>query len=177
MKGHHGRKKVPKVEFFPRHNFFLLLITFCPFMNMLNKFFFTCYDHDNFSLVYPPLKFVHISPHCITDFDQNIPSDPCDYHGQVDEPYEIKVDISHPLLDPTPSKIQQRYKPLKLPHILHNFPPNHYKYLPVFDAEPNTITAEKHIQDFEYFIDLFEIDHDYVCMKAFFQSLKGDTKY
>jgi hypothetical protein len=46
----------------------------------------------------------------------------------------------------------------------------------VFDGEPNAITTEKHIQDFEHFIDLFEIDHDDVCMRAFSQSLKGDTK-
>jgi hypothetical protein len=46
----------------------------------------------------------------------------------------------------------------------------------VFDGEPYAITTEKHIQDFEHFIDLFEIDHDDVCMRTFSQSLKGDTK-
>jgi hypothetical protein len=46
----------------------------------------------------------------------------------------------------------------------------------MFDGEPDTISAEKHIQGFEHFIDLFEIDHDDVCMRAFSQSLKGDTK-
>jgi hypothetical protein len=51
-------------------------------------------DHENPALVYPSLKVVHISPHCITDFDQNLPSEPCDDHSQVDEPHEIKVDIS-----------------------------------------------------------------------------------
>jgi hypothetical protein len=53
---------------------------------------------------------------------------------QVDEPHETKVDVSPLVLDPTPSKIQHRYSPLKLPHILHDFPPKHYKYLPVFDG-------------------------------------------
>ena len=62
-------------------------------------------DHENLALVYPPLKFVHISPHCIIDFYQNIPYEPCDDHSQVDEPHEIKVDISPLVLDPTPSKI------------------------------------------------------------------------
>jgi hypothetical protein len=102
-------------------------------------------DHENLALIYPPVKVVHISPHCITNFDQNITNEPCVDHSQVDEPHEIKVDISPLVLDPTPSKIQQRYKPLKLPHIPHNFPLNHYKYLHVFDGEPNTITAEKRI--------------------------------
>jgi hypothetical protein len=111
---------------------------------MLNKFFFILHsndDHENPPLVYPFLEVVHISPHCITDFDQNIPSEPCDDHSQVDEPHEIKADISPHVLDPTPSKIQQRYKPLKLPHILHNFPPKHYKYLPVFDGKTDTLTS------------------------------------
>jgi hypothetical protein len=133
-------------------------------------------DHDNLEIVYPPLKFIHISSHFIIDFDQNFPSEPCDNHDQVDEPHETKADISPPILDPTPSKIQHRYKPLKLPHILHDLPPKHYKYLLVFDGEPDAITAEKHIQEFHHFIDLFEIDHDDVCMMVFSQSLKGDTK-
>jgi hypothetical protein len=132
-------------------------------------------DHENIALVYP-LKVVHIFPHCITDFDQNLPSEPCVDRSQVDEPHEIKVDISPPVLDPTPPKIQHGYGPLKLPHILHDFPPKHFKYLPVFDGETNDITTEKHIQDFEHFIDFLEIDHDDVCMRAFSQSLKGDTK-
>jgi hypothetical protein len=134
-------------------------------------------DHENIAIVYPPPKVVHISPHFIIDFDQNLPSEPCDDHIQVDEPHETKADVSPLVVDPTPSKIQHRYGPLKLPHILHDFPPKHYKYLPLFDVEPIDITAEKHIQDFEHFIDLFEIDHDDVCMRTFCQSLKGDTKY
>jgi hypothetical protein len=87
-----------------------------------------------------------------------------------------KTDVSHLILDPTPSTIQHRYNPLKLPHTLHDFPSKHYKYLPVFDGEPDVITAKKHTQYFEHFIDLFDIDHDVVCMRAFSQSLKGDTK-
>jgi hypothetical protein len=46
----------------------------------------------------------------------------------------------------------------------------------VFEGELDAITTEKYIQEFGHFIDLFKIDHDDVCMKAFSQSLKGDTK-
>ena len=119
---------------------------------------------------------IQISPRFIIDFDQNLPSEPCDNHDQVDELHETKDDISPLVLVPIPSKTQDRYKPLKLPHILHDFPPNHYKYLHVFHGEPDAITTEKHIQEFEHFIDLFENDHDDVCIRAFSQSLKGDTK-
>jgi hypothetical protein len=48
--------------------------------------------------------------------------------------------------------------------------------MPKFGGEPNNLSTEKHIQDFEHFIDLFEIDHDDVFMRAFSQSLKLDTK-
>jgi hypothetical protein len=61
-------------------------------------------DHDNLEIVYPPLKFIQISPQFITDFDKNLPSELCDNHDQVDEPHETKDDISPPILDPTPSK-------------------------------------------------------------------------
>jgi hypothetical protein len=133
-------------------------------------------DHDNPEIVYPPLKIIQISPQFITDFDKNLPSGPCDNYNQVDEPHETKANISPPILDPTFSKTQYRYRPLKLPHILHDFPPKHYEYLPVFDGEQGAITAEKHIQGFDHFIDLFETNHDDVCMRDFSQSLKGDTK-
>ena len=46
----------------------------------------------------------------------------------------------------------------------------------MFDGEPDAISVEKHIQGFEHFIDFLEIDHEDVCMRAFSQSLKGDTK-
>jgi hypothetical protein len=84
-------------------------------------------DHENLEIVYPPLKFVHAYPHCITDFDKKNSSGPCDDHNQVDEPHETKADISPLVLDPTSSKTQHRYKPLKLPQFLHDFPPNNYK--------------------------------------------------
>jgi hypothetical protein len=101
-------------------------------------------DHDYTEIAYPPLEIIQISPQFITDFDQNLPPEPYDNH-------ETKTDISPPVLDPTPSKTQHRYRPLKLPQILHDFPPKYYEYLPVFDGEPDAISAEKHIQGFETF--------------------------
>jgi hypothetical protein len=59
-------------------------------------------------------------------------------------------------------------------HSLHDFPVKHYKYLPRFDGDKPS--AEKHIQDFEHFIDLFEIEHVDVYMRIFSQSLQGDAK-
>jgi hypothetical protein len=134
-------------------------------------------NHEKLAIIYPPLKVAHAYPHCITDFDKSFIVSPCDDHDQVDEPHEAKADVSSPLPSPTSSRAQHRYIPLKLPQVLHDFPPNHHDYLPVFDGESNIISSENHIQGFDHFIDLFEINHDDVCMRAFSQSLKGDTKY
>jgi hypothetical protein len=57
-----------------------------------------------------------------------------------------------------------------------NFPLKHFKYLPRFDGKLDGHSTEKHIQVFEHFIDLFEIEHDDVSMRAFSQSLQGDAK-
>jgi len=75
-----------------------------------------------------------------------------------------------------PSNTQERYSPLKLSSIHHDFPLKHYKYLPSFNGELDGHLAEKHIQVFEHFIDIFEIEHDDASMRAFSQFLKGDAK-
>ena len=66
--------------------------------------------------------------------------------------------------------------PLRLPQKLHDFPTKHYKYLLEFDGESVNLTAEKHFQDFEYFLDLFEIEHEDVLMRSFSQYLQGNVK-
>jgi hypothetical protein len=47
----------------------------------------------------------------------------------------------------------------------------------MFDGESDIISDENHVQWFDHFIDLFEIDHDDVCMRVFTKSLIGDTKH
>ena len=63
-----------------------------------------------------------------------------------------------------------------LPSVLHDFPPQYYKYLPMFNGELEKITAEKHVEAFEHFVDLFEIDHDDLYLRIFAKSLQGDVK-
>ena len=41
-----------------------------------------------------------------------------------------------------------------LPATLHAFPNDYHKHLPRFDGQ-NGITAQKHIQDFENYLNLF----------------------
>jgi hypothetical protein len=66
------------------------------------------------------------------------------------------------------------FKPLRLPHHLHPYPPYSFEYLPRFSGEDH-ITAERHLGAFDNFIDQFEIIHDDVTMRLFSHSLSGDV--
>jgi hypothetical protein len=70
-------------------------------------------------------------------------------------------------LPPIPEKIPDRYKPLDLPPILHDLPVNYINNLPRFDGENVKITAEKHIQSLEDFLDLYEVEDDDVYIRMF----------
>ena len=109
-------------------------------------------------------------------FDQDPSFEPHDIKYHPCEPHETIVDntsIPHSFVS---SNIPNRYRPLHLPHGLHDFPRNHCKYLPKFDGESKNLTTEKHLQAFEHFFDLFEVECDDVCMRYFSQSLQGDDK-
>jgi hypothetical protein len=73
-------------------------------------------------------------------------------------------------------KSQTRYKPLELPPILHDLPVNYINNLPRFDGENEKITAEKHVQNLEDFLDLYEVEDDDVCIRMFALSLQGKVK-
>ena len=89
---------------------------------------------------------------------------PCEIHGTSDDSLAIVPNLVSPI---SPSW----YKPLQLPPILHDFPMKYYKYLPKFDGESENLTAEKHVQGFEHFSDLFEMEHDDVFLWDFALSL------
>ena len=128
------------------------------------------------TLVYPSLKTIGIPPSSIVNIHQAPSLEPYDIHDHSCDINETKDELVPSILNPTPSKIQERYSPLKIPSILPDFPLKHYKYLPRFDGELDGKLAEKHIQVFENFIEIFEIKHDDVSMRAFSQSLQGDAK-
>jgi hypothetical protein len=109
-----------------------------------------------------------------------------------DAPVESLVRHKPPALSPTPAKpldvckplasspvlakVPDRYKPLDLPPILHDLPVNYINNLPRFDGENEKITAEKHIQNLEDFLDLYEVEDDDVCIRMFALSLGGKVK-
>jgi hypothetical protein len=79
-------------------------------------------------------------------------------------------------LPPIPLEVPNRYKPLFFPSVLHDLPANYTNNLPRFDGENANITAEKHIQRFEYFLDLYEVEYDDVYIRMFSLSLQGEVK-
>jgi hypothetical protein len=158
-----------------------ILSCLCSFLEHAKQtFFYLLYlnnDHERIAIIFPPLYVAHAYPHLVIGSDKKISPGPCNDNDQVDESRETQTNVSPTVLGPTPPKSWYRYIPLKIPQTLHDLPPNYYEYLPMFDRESDIISAEKHIQGFDQFIDLFEIDHDDVCMRFFSQSLKRDTKH
>jgi hypothetical protein len=58
------------------------------------------------------------------------------------------------------------FKPLRIPYLLHLYPLDCFEYLPRFSGE-NQVSAERHLESFEDFIDRFEIVHKDVIMRLF----------
>jgi hypothetical protein len=66
------------------------------------------------------------------------------------------------------------FKPLRLPYLLHPYPLDCYEYLPQFSGE-NQVSAERHLESFEDFVERFEIVHEDVIMRFFSKSLIRDV--
>ena len=122
------------------------------------KTIFHCLFHSKqdhgFTLIYRSLKTEIMSSSCTFNSDQDLSFESHDINDQPCEPYDTKVDTLFFPHDSVPYKIQNRYRPLQLPHVLHESPRKHYKYLPRFDGESDNLTTEKHLQAFEHFTDL-----------------------
>jgi hypothetical protein len=107
------------------------------------------------------------------------PAEPLDvYKPPASSPTLVKsLDGSTPLVtSPVLAKVPDRYKPLDLPPILHDLPVNYIDNLPRFDGENAKITAEKHMQNLEDFLDLYEVEDDDVYIRMFALSLGGKVK-
>ena len=126
---------------------------------------------DSFPLKIVDTKYVHAF-----DLDQDPSFESWDDHLQTDEPKETKTDSTAFVHTPLPCKISNRYKTLILPPISHAFPKNHYLCLPRFDGECENITTERHVLNFESFLDLFEVDEEDVSIRLFALSLQGKVK-
>lgn len=147
--GHYGKTKYQSLSFL--QDAILFFVNYLSFMEHNKKvfhFFLHLYNDHRFALVYPYLKVVDIPSSCIFFYlDQDLSFEPYDVHDQFCEPHVIKVDITPLEHNIMPSKIQERYKPLRLPNTFHGLPPKNYKYLPKFDGKLDNLTTEKHIEE------------------------------
>ena len=78
------------------------------------------------------------------------------------------------LNQPTPM-VATRFSPLALPMVLHDLPLNYAQRIALYDRKGN-VSARYHVGKFDDFIDLEEVDDEYVKMQLFAQSLYGEAK-
>lgn len=68
-----------------------------------------------------------------------------------------------------------RFAPLDLPTQLHDFPQNYAQIIKTYEAKGD-ITTQQHLDQFNVFIDLEEVDHEDVKMILFAKSFSSDAK-
>ena len=68
-----------------------------------------------------------------------------------------------------------RFAPLALPLVLHDLPMNYAQRISLYDGEGN-VSARYHVDTFDDFIDLEEVDDEDVKMRLFAQSLSAEAK-
>jgi hypothetical protein len=78
-------------------------------------------------------------------------------------------------LRPLTVAMEAIFSPLILPPQLHDLPQDYNLRIKLYDAEGN-ISAQKHLDWFSDFIDLEEVDFEYVKMRFFMQSLAGEVR-
>jgi hypothetical protein len=107
----------------------------------------------------------------------------CKPNNREDEiPSEIHVvSFYQPIQPIQPTKVQSRIRrdllgPLRLPPTLNAYPLEFFEYLPIFNAE-DYVASEKHMEDFEKFIDYFEFMHEDVVMRLFCKPLVRNVSF
>ena len=68
-----------------------------------------------------------------------------------------------------------RFAPLALPLVLHDLPLNYSQRIALYDGEGN-FSAIYHVDRFDNFIDLEEVDDEDTKMRLFAKSLSGEAK-
>jgi hypothetical protein len=89
-----------------------------------------------------------------------------------------KASVSSQVSTPRQSPIRvmaARFSPLVLPAQLHDLPQNYSEIIKTYNAEGD-ITTQQHLDRFNDFIDLEEVDHEDAKMRLFAQSFAGEVK-
>ena len=78
-----------------------------------------------------------------------------------------------PFVPNPPTRMAVRFSPLTLPVVLHDLPQNYAQRISLYDRDGNT--ARQHVDTFDDFIDLEEVDDDDVKMRLFVQRFSGEA--
>ena len=89
---------------------------------------------------------------------------------KVEERLVVQTIQNFPVRPNLPRPMAARFAPLHFPAVLHDLPQNYSHRISLFDGEGG-ITAKQHVEKFEDFIDLEEVDYVDVKMRLFAQSL------
>jgi hypothetical protein len=129
--------------------------------------------HKHEICIASPLEIYH--PCSLEEVENNSQS------SQISLPSIIFVEPFHQLINPHDQPIDfqikirnKLFRPLRLPLDLHPYPLYSFEYLPRFSGEDH-VTAERHLEAFENFVDQFEIVHEDVTLRLFSHSLSRDV--
>ena len=144
METHEEKIRYSSFSFLQDVSFFVNFFLYFP--NLVKTVFHSSLhskQNHEFTPVYPYLRTEIISSSRTFDFEQDPSFEPRDIKYHPCQPHGTIVDNTSIPHSSVSSNIPNRYRPLHLPLILHDFPTKHYKYLPKFDGESKSLTAEK----------------------------------
>jgi hypothetical protein len=131
----------------------------------------TSIEDLEFDLKFEQILFKTKSDSCLskTIFDEKIFQDLI--LAASTRPLVIPAQNQQPLR-PLTTAMAAKFSPLILPSQLHDLPQDYNLRIKLYDVEGN-ISAQKHLDWFNDFIDLEEVDFEDVKMSLFTQSLAG----
>ena len=94
---------------------------------------------------------------------------------QSSQPHTSNSVQNPPVVPHPPIPMAARFAPLALPVVLHDLPQNYSQRIFLFDGE-GKFTAKQHMDRFDDFIDLEEVDYDDAKMRLFAQILTGKLR-
>jgi hypothetical protein len=89
--------------------------------------------------------------------------------------FQTLVSNNIPQVPNPPRAMAARFTPLILPAQLHDLPQNYSQRIKLYDVEGN-VSAQKHLDWFNDFIDLEEVDYADAKMRLFAQSFAGEVR-
>jgi len=121
MEGHSEKTKYLSLCFLQEVLFCLIniFLAFSKFFKRIFLYLIHSNEYHESTFVYHFFKTVDIPSSCTTDIDQDLFPESYDVHDHTCEKNETKFDLVSYVLNHEPSKIKERYKPLRFPYPIH----------------------------------------------------------